>query len=100
MSDRKPTQETVNQEQEDESAQAQTVADEAQDEDFGDPLASRKTGKSEVMDDSSQDLVDHMNDMESSGRIDMGAYEGEPNMDDNSGKYGPGHESEFEDDDS
>ena len=29
-----------------------------------------------------------MRDMESSGRIDMDAYRGEPNMDDNAGKYG------------
>ena len=29
-----------------------------------------------------------MRDMESSGRIDMGAYEGEENMDDNEDKYG------------
>ena len=30
-----------------------------------------------------------MRDMEQSGRIDMGAYRGEPNMDDNEDKYGP-----------
>ena len=29
-----------------------------------------------------------MRDMESSGRIDMSAYRGEPNMDDNEDKYG------------
>ena len=52
------------------------------------------------MDDSTQDSVDHMRDMESSGRIDMSAYRGEPNMDDDAGKYGPGHDTEFEDDDS
>jgi len=40
------------------------------------------------MDDSSQDLIDKMRDMEQSGRIDMGAYTGEPNMDDNEDKYG------------
>ena len=38
--------------------------------------------------DSTQDLVDHMRDMERSGRIDMGAYRGEDNMDDDDGKYG------------
>ena len=42
-----------------------------------------KTGGGDV-----QDLVDHMRDMESSGRIDMGAFEGEENMDDNEEKYG------------
>ena len=29
-----------------------------------------------------------MRDMEQSGRIDMGAYRGEPNLDDNEDKYG------------
>jgi hypothetical protein len=29
-----------------------------------------------------------MRDMEQSGRIDMGAYSGEPNFDDNEDKYG------------
>ena len=38
--------------------------------------------------DSTQDLVDHMRDRERSGRIDMGAYRGEDNMDDNEDKYG------------
>ena len=35
-----------------------------------------------------QDTIDRMRDMESSGRIDMDAYAGEPNFDDNEGKYG------------
>jgi hypothetical protein len=33
-------------------------------------------------------VIDHMRDMEKSGRIDMGAFAGEPNMDDNEDKYG------------
>ncbi len=40
------------------------------------------------MNDSTQDTVDHMRDMESSGRIDMGAFRGEDNHDDNEDKYG------------
>ena len=40
------------------------------------------------MGDSTQDTIDHMRDMESSGRIDMSAYRGEPNHDDNVDKYG------------
>ena len=44
------------------------------------------------MGDSTQDTVDHMRDMESSGRIDMNAYRGEPNHDDNEGKYGKKNE--------
>ena len=42
----------------------------------------------EVMDNSTQDLIDKMRDMEQSGRIDMGAYRGEPNHDDEEDKYG------------
>ncbi len=44
------------------------------------PLDSVKSDEpGEVMDDSSQDLIDRMRDMEQSGHIDMGAFAGEPN---------------------
>ena len=91
-------------EQHDEPAQAHSVADEAL---HGaaharSPLEStRKASSSDG--DSTQDLVDHMRDMEASGRIDMGAFEGEPNHDDNASMYGRGHaddEDDHEDDDS
>ena len=75
--------ETHNSEQDDEDTQAQTVADQANALRKGDPTSSVKVGGGD-----SQDLVDHMRDMESSGRIDMGAYDGEENMDDNEDKYG------------
>ena len=75
--------ETHNSEQDDEQEQAQTVADQAQALRKGDPTASTKVGGGDV-----QDLVDHMRDMESSGRIDMGAYRGEPNHDDEDETYG------------
>lgn len=75
--------EAHNSEQDDEEAQAQTVAEQARALRKGDPTSSIKVGGGDV-----QDLVDHMRDMESSGRIDMGAYEGEENMDDNEDKYG------------
>ena len=95
--------ETHNDEQDDHLSQAQTVTEDAE----GltpateSPTESRKAPNSSgLMDDSTQDTVDHMRDMESSGRIDMGAYRGEPNMDDDAGKYGRGHDAEFEDDDS
>lgn len=77
--------ETHNSEQDDEESQAQTVADQANALRKGDPTSSVKVGGGDT-----QDLVDHMRDMESSGRIDMGAYEGEENMDDNEDKYGDG----------
>lgn len=79
-----------NAEQDDELEQAQTVAEEARNKDAdASPLDSLKADEpGEVMDDSTQDLIDKMRDMEQSGRIDMGAYRGEPNMDDNEDKYG------------
>ena len=81
--------ETHNEEQDDESSQAQDVAEDALHPDAGTPTESTKHKKGAYEDDdSTQDLVDHMRDMESSGRIDMGAYRGEPNMDDDDDKYG------------
>jgi hypothetical protein len=80
-----------NAEQDDEREQAQTVADEAL---AGgarqaSPLDSIKNDEpGEVMDDSSQDLIDKMRYMEQTGVIDMDAYLGEPNHDDNVDKYG------------
>lgn len=96
-------QETAGSEQFDEDSQAHTVADEVLHGSRGksSPTESSRV-KSGLDDNSTQDLVDHMRDMESSGRIDMGAFEGEPNHDDNAAKYGKGHADDelFEDDDS
>ena len=80
-----------NAEQDDELAQAHTLAAEALAGGARDasPLDSVKNDEpGEVMDDSTQDLIDKMRDMEQSGRIDMGAYRGEPNHDDEDGMYG------------
>jgi hypothetical protein len=85
------TPELRNAEQDDELAQAQTLADEALagGARAASPLDSIKPDdEGEVMDDSSQDLIDKMRDMEQSGRIDMGAYRGEPNHDDEDETYG------------
>ena len=81
--------ETHNDEQDDHLSQAQEVAEEARNKD-GDasPLDSIKVGGG-IDGTDSQDLIDRMRDMEQSGRIDMGAYRGEPNLDDNEDKYGP-----------
>ena len=77
-----------NAEQDDELAQAQTVAQEAGYKDAEtSPLDSVKVPGGGG-DGDSQDLIDHMRDMEQSGRIDMSAYRGEPNMDDNEDMYG------------
>lgn len=80
--------ETHNEEQDDHLAQAQRVAEDARNkDDWTSPLDSEKVGGG-LDDNSTQDLIDHMRDMEQSGRIDMSAYAGEPNMDDNEDKYG------------
>lgn len=79
--------EAHNSEQDDEQAQAQTVASDASALRKGDPTASVKRDTTET-----PDVVDLMRDMESSGRIDMGAYAGEPNMDDEDETYGEGHD--------
>ena len=82
-----------NAEQDDEGEQSHTLADEALRGDArrGSPLDSEKVGSNDD-DDSTQDLIDHMRDMEQSGRIDMGAFAGEPNMDDEDDRYGAGHD--------
>lgn len=83
--------ETHNSEQDDEQSQAQTLANAARGRnpgDYGSPTESLKNDGGNLDGDSSQDLVDHMRDMEASGRIDMGAYRGEPNMDDEDDAYG------------
>jgi hypothetical protein len=75
-------------EQEDEETQAQTVADEALDGvDERAPGDSEKD-KSGLEDIDAPDLIDRMNQMESSGHVDMGAYDGEETYDDLENKYG------------
>lgn len=92
-----PAPETVNSEQEDGEAQAQTVAAEA---------LTRSTnllgdhGETEhapggIDNSGMPDLVDHMNQMVSSGVIDMSAYRGERSDDDEEGMLG---ESGIDDD--
>jgi hypothetical protein len=87
--------EVVSDEQEEESAQAQTIADEALDRAtsaFG-LEDSKKVATGDETDDV-QDLVDHMNQMETSGRIDMDAYRGERNDDEEEGRYGDAAEED------
>ena len=84
-------------EQEDESAQAQTLADEALgraggSSEFG--LDDTEKVSSGDESDDVQDLVDHMRQMETSGRIDMSAYRGERNDDEEEGRYGDAAEEE------
>jgi hypothetical protein len=73
-----------NQEQRDDDAQAQTVADEAlqdTDEDALEP-SEKVRGGLDVAPDDTPDLIDRMEGMVSSGHIDMDAFVGEPAHDD------------------
>ena len=80
--------ETHNDEQDDHLSQAQEIAEEARNRNGErSPLDSSKVHGG-IDEDSTQDLIDHMRDMEQSGRIDMDAYAGEENLDDNEDKYG------------
>ena len=80
-----------NSEQDDSQSQAQTVAEEAlaRGDRPRESEGSTHGGHSDptqIIPDDEQDLVDHMNDMVNSGRIDMDAFEGEPeSMDDEDG---------------
>jgi len=79
-----------NAEQDDEGAQAQEVAQEAlmRGDRPRESAGSEHGGRSDptqILPDDAQDLVDVMTDMDHSGRIDMGAYDGEEPMDDEDG---------------
>ena len=75
-----------NRAQHDDDAQAQTVSDEAmaRRNPSGEPEESRKpaSANAAVRPEDAPDLVDHMHQMVSSGRIDMDAYRGERSDDD------------------
>lgn len=90
--DREPlAPETDSAEQDDESSQAQTVAADATDRDTGGlGLEDSEKVKSGDGTDDLQDLVDHMRQMDRSGIIDMSAFRGERNDDEEEGRYGPG----------
>lgn len=79
--------EVRNREQDDEEAQAQSVAEAARRETR---LKDSDKSKSGDASDDAQDLVDHMRQMERSGRIDMDAYRGERSDDDEDDELGPG----------
>ena len=83
--------ENHNAEQDDGPEQAQQLADEAVGRSPGEfeTEESEKVSTGDESDDV-EDLVDHMKQMVGSGRIDNSAYRGEPNLDDNEDKYGPG----------
>lgn len=83
-----------NDEQDDEPDQAQTLSDEAlgrASNAFGsDEETERVPGKGDDETGSMPDLVDHMKQMVTSGRIDMSAFRGERSDDDEEGYLGEG----------
>ena len=93
--------ESFNSEQDDEAAQAQTVSDDAIH-----AIANRSanlesehggtTNPAQIDPDDRQDVLDHMNQMERSGKIDMDAYRAERSDDDEPDSFG---ESALEPDD-
>lgn len=83
--------ENTNREQVDQPEQAQTVAKQAMDRNVSVLGAEDSEKVSGLFDEANaQDVVDHMRQMDRGGTIDMSAYRGEPNHDDNVDKYGPG----------
>ena len=78
--------EARNREQDDEAAQAQSVAEAARREARLEDSDKKPSGDAS---DDAQDLVDHMRQMERSGRIDMDAYRGERSDDDVEDELGP-----------
>lgn len=85
--------ETFNPEQEDEDSQAQSVAGGAWAR-TGPGLDDTEKVSSGDESDGVQDLVDHLRQMDSSGIIDMSAYAGERNDDEEEGRYGNAAEEE------
>lgn len=79
--------EARNREQDDEAAQAQSVAEAARREARLEDSDKKPSGDAS---DDAQDLVDHMRQMERSGRVDMDAYRGERSDDDEEDELGPG----------
>lgn len=80
--------ENENAEQVDADAQAHNVADDAIDRATSVLGEDSEHVKSAAGQPDAQDTVDHMRQMAEAGKIDMSAYKGEPNHDDNVDKYG------------
>lgn len=84
--------EAHNDDQDEHGDQAQDVAEDARRADSAatSPLESTKPGSDDYdpAPDSKGDLIDEMRRMEGEGRIDMSAFAGEPNHDDEPGTYG------------
>jgi hypothetical protein len=86
-----------NSEQAEAGTQAQDVAEDARARSTDLSEDSERGGRAnvaQVMPDDTEDLVEKMEAMNRSGRIDMDAYAGEPQMDDEEDSYGPTEEED------
>lgn len=86
-----------NKEQAEAGTQAQDVADDARARSTDLAEESEHGGRAnpaQIIPDDVPDLVDKMTEMDQSGRIDMDAYAGEPQMDDEEDEMGPTEEDE------
>ena len=86
-----------NSEQAEAGTQAQDVAEDARlrrTETGGESERGGRTNPAQIIPDDTPDLVETINAMERSGRIDMDAYAGEPQMDDEEEGYGPTEDEE------
>lgn len=90
-----------NSEQAENGTQAQDVAEDARDR-YADPAEdSERGGKpnpAQIIPDDTPDLVERMQAMNRSGYIDMDAYAGEPQMDDEDDTYGASENADGEED--
>lgn len=90
-----------NDEQRDEDAQAQTVADDAHARSTDLSEDSERGGRpnpAQILPDDTPDLVERMEEMNRSGHIDFDAYAGEPQMDDEEGALAQADTEELDDD--
>lgn len=90
--DRFPDLEEENSEQAEAGSQAQDVADDAQTRATDPAEDSERGGRpnpAQILPDDTPDLVERMNEMNRSGRIDTDAFAGEPQMDDEEDSLGP-----------
>lgn len=84
-----PAPENYNREQdEDAAAQAQSFTEDSLRRSSSSRAEESEKVRTGDISDDVQDLVEHMRQMNNSGRIDMDAYRGEPNFDDNVDEYG------------
>ena len=89
-----------NSEQAEAGTQAQDVADDAATRSIDlseDSERGGKTDPAQLVPDDTEDLVEKMNAMNRSGRLDMDAYAGEPQMDDEEDVLGDTEDADDED---